>query len=191
MTKPTLYVSDITVRYREVPYLEKCPKCNASFLGDGTDDSSHNLTVWEFQDQSRPHFIKDGEVRELNRCMVEPGEMFIERIAYVCGVCGEVLAEGELNTPIEYLDENDKSHPVTTKQILALADAHIKHFTLLILRHNDGTMKGVRVDECKKYIEVWSAIRNKGGDNLTKEERNEVFDAVSSGDYDKLLRSQD
>lgn len=83
---------------------------------------------------------------------------------------------------------------ITQPQLLALAIAHIHRFSNLI----DGAKwrTGVRVDECKRYLALWRGVYVKAVDarvvtitkaKLTRDERNEIDEALECGDYDKLL----
>jgi hypothetical protein len=71
--------------------------------------------------------------------------------------------------------------PLTSGQVLALADYHIRHFTRMEGR------PGVREDERCHYLRLWRAIHAKGGQDLAPFEQTEVTEAVMSGDFDESL----
>lgn len=75
------------------------------------------------------------------------------------------------------------SKQITEKQILLIADEHIKRFTRWItLPHS-----GVNVAECRAYLAIWESVKAKSGKGLTPEEEGELMDAIESGGYDELL----
>lgn len=82
----------------------------------------------------------------------------------------------------EEMNLNPPSH-----QIVKIADEHIEHFQRLIRK----SATGVRLAECKAYLRIWESIRLKGGENLEVGERAELRDAITSGDYDHILRPID
>ena len=83
---------------------------------------------------------------------------------------------------------------LTKSQLVALADAHIKRFTKLIAQSKNGA-SGIREDECEHYQGLWVSIKAKSLTNedpypsFTRDEKSEIGDAVSSGDYDTLLEN--
>jgi len=77
-------------------------------------------------------------------------------------------------------------------QIEALAIDHMRHFRNLIKRAQAGE-KGIREDECMKYLKCWRSIyakvrryKNPKNDFIRREEF-EIRDAIDSDDYDDLL----
>ena len=75
---------------------------------------------------------------------------------------------------------------ITTEQIAKIADEHIKHFQELIRKGATG----VRVAECKNYLRIWECIRLKLGRDMGHEEWDELNDAITSGDYDHILKEK-
>lgn len=71
----------------------------------------------------------------------------------------------------------------TTSQILRLADEHIRHYRRLISKSG----MGVRAAECKTLLHLWENVKEKGGQNLSPQQMDELRDAVTSGDYDDIL----
>jgi hypothetical protein len=69
--------------------------------------------------------------------------------------------------------------------VRALAAAHIALYADRI----ELKSRGVMLDECAHYREVWVSIRTAmaRGTELGTEERHELYDAVTSGDHDMLL----
>jgi hypothetical protein len=78
---------------------------------------------------------------------------------------------------------------LTNHQVAALAAAHIKRFSWLIEQANEGS-PNIRVDECEYYLTVWTGVAQKvragtySPENLSVHERDELRDAIASGDYD-------
>lgn len=71
-------------------------------------------------------------------------------------------------------------------QIAALAKAHIVRFEGMLASGH----RSVRADECEHYLRIWREVERKGNfSDLTEEERNEIDDAIYSGDYDRLLEA--
>ena len=68
------------------------------------------------------------------------------------------------------------------KNILRLAMIHIQRFKHRIeIAHRGFT--GIRLVECERYLKLWESIRDKGTwEKLTEAERNEVADAIFSGE---------
>jgi hypothetical protein len=80
---------------------------------------------------------------------------------------------------------------LSAKQLLALAKRHVRRFKRL-LDPSFPSPESVRRDECEAYLALWTKIRDyQAAANeritLTPEERNEVFDAIDSGDSDNLF----
>lgn len=93
-------------------------------------------------------------------------------------------------------------------KLLVLAEKHTRHFKNLSRQSDDGVL-GIRRDECEHYAFIWSTLWNKVnnaivsknvpaeerqkltqqdcGLELDEEERQEVHDAIMSGEYDDLL----
>jgi hypothetical protein len=79
------------------------------------------------------------------------------------------------------------------RQLLALAAAHIRHFTRQLTAGNRGD-DTVRLDETGDYLETWRRAHRdleagKGFAELQPEARTEIQDAIDCGDYDDLLDS--
>lgn len=80
---------------------------------------------------------------------------------------------------------------ITQPQLLALAIAHIHRFTNLIA--GSKWSKDVRVDECQRYLAIWRGTYKKASRPeyvktvLSRDERNEIVDALECGDYDALM----
>jgi len=73
--------------------------------------------------------------------------------------------------------------------IAKIAEAHKRRFENLLASggHN------VRVGECKHYLAVWAVVaaHNRDGVPLEDEGRNELVEALYSGDYDKMLTPEE
>ena len=69
--------------------------------------------------------------------------------------------------------------------VLALAAAHIAQFAERI----ELKQRGTRVEDCRYYLELWVSIRTaiNLGRSLGSEQVQELYDAVTSGDWDALL----
>jgi hypothetical protein len=78
---------------------------------------------------------------------------------------------------------------ITQPQIIALAIAHIHRFSFRISESHWN--KSVNVAECRQYLAIWRGIYDKtygvSGRILTRDERNEIVDALESGDFKGLL----
>lgn len=81
----------------------------------------------------------------------------------------------------------DHAVSLTPLQLTALAQLHITRFETLIAQARDGR-RGVRIKECENLIAVWrQVLANPRWDDLSLDARNEIIDAIESGDYDELL----
>jgi hypothetical protein len=79
----------------------------------------------------------------------------------------------------------------TPDKIVRVAEKHITLYTHRVrLGEEVGGIRGknINVSECKKYLAIWTSIKNKGGQNLTPEEVIEVEDAYDSGNYDDIFK---
>lgn len=91
---------------------------------------------------------------------------------------------------------------VPADKLLALANAHVKRFGIMVHNAREGA-RGIRLDECEHYLYIWSDLQQKVNNaivsreegvliesvrvDLDEEEENEVQDAIDCGDYDQLL----
>lgn len=78
------------------------------------------------------------------------------------------------------------------RQVKALVDEHCGLYEKRLRRASESPF--IRVDECNKLLAIWRSIGTKLTlDNwrfkLTRAEICEIEDAVSSGDYDAVLRA--
>lgn len=78
------------------------------------------------------------------------------------------------------------------RQVRALADAHTSRYENLLRKAKEGA-KGIRAEECQVFLGIWRSIAKKLEQGnwrirLTKQEVNEIRDAIISGDYDQTLR---
>lgn len=71
--------------------------------------------------------------------------------------------------------------PLTTGQVLQVADHHVRHFERMEGQRN------VREDERRHYLQLWRGIQQKGGVDLAPFEQAEIADAVMSGEFDESL----
>lgn len=79
------------------------------------------------------------------------------------------------------------------RQMRALADAHIRMYENRVRKAKQG-FKGIRLDECERFLGIWKSIGSKLGQGnwrlrLTRPEVNEIRDALASGDYDVTLNT--
>jgi hypothetical protein len=79
------------------------------------------------------------------------------------------------------------------RQVRALADAHVSRYENLLFKAKQGA-KGIRADECQVFLGIWRSIAKKLEQGtwrlrLTRQEINEIKDAIMSGDYDQTLRA--
>jgi hypothetical protein len=80
---------------------------------------------------------------------------------------------------------------ITQTQLIALAIAHIHRFSFRISESHWN--KSVNVAECRQYLTLWQGIYDKMSKPLsptrllTRDERNEIVDALESGDFEGLL----
>lgn len=72
---------------------------------------------------------------------------------------------------------------IPPENLTVLSDMHIRRYENLLR----SSSSYVRKSECKQYAEIWRSIKIKNGQDLTTAERNEVYDAITSGEYDELL----
>jgi hypothetical protein len=72
---------------------------------------------------------------------------------------------------------------IPSDNLITLSDMHIRRYENLLR----SSSSYVRKSECKQYAEIWRSIKVKNGQGLTTAERNEVYDAITSGEYDDLL----
>lgn len=82
-----LAVDDLITRRREVRIPNKCPKCGADLMLEGS------IKVWEYQDQSRSaHLIEtDGHPIEFEDDLPQQGESYL-MLSYQCMKCNQSLA---------------------------------------------------------------------------------------------------
>lgn len=82
----------------------------------------------------------------------------------------------------------------TPDKIVRVAEKHITMYTHRIRLGTEerDSIRGrsINVPDCKKYLVIWESIKTKGGQNLSREELNEVEDAYDSGDYDNIFTEQ-
>jgi hypothetical protein len=74
--------------------------------------------------------------------------------------------------------------------VLTLADLHVGRFAHMVEIANSG---GVRLGEAQAYLELWKAIRvaTAADRDLTSEQREELFDACTCGEYDVHLAAEE
>jgi len=74
---------------------------------------------------------------------------------------------------------------LSNKTVLALAAAHIAQFAERI----ELRQRGTRVEDCRYYLDLWVSIRTaiNLGRSLGSEQVQELYDAVTCGDYDHYL----
>lgn len=75
---------------------------------------------------------------------------------------------------------------INAKQIVAIADLHVEKFRRMLDAASRGS-PAIRADECRHYLNVWSSIVRKHGQNLTPTEASEVRDAIDSEEFDDVL----
>ncbi len=81
---------------------------------------------------------------------------------------------------------------INDAQIEALAIAHVRRFRNMLSRAQQG-VRGIREDECRKYLTCWRSIFGKVKEfkdpkrKFIRREEFEIRDAIESGDYDDLL----
>ena len=81
------------------------------------------------------------------------------------------------------------------RQAKALAEDHVEQFQKKIDAHREG-FRGIRPEECKRYLEIWRGIlllatpERWDSASLAANEKDEIRDAISSGDYDGLINSR-
>jgi hypothetical protein len=80
---------------------------------------------------------------------------------------------------------------LTSAQLIALAQSHIRRYDNLIAAANSGH-PGIRVDECVEYLRIWtdtlsSAQEGRVFDSMSGLSKWEVRDAIESGEYDEML----
>lgn len=87
---------------------------------------------------------------------------------------------------------------LTPKQILMLAARHELRFSTLLEKARaeetpERVKRTINVGDCLHYKSVWGSIKAKGGvwKDMSSQERGEVIDAVSSGEFDDLLAKAD
>jgi hypothetical protein len=91
---------------------------------------------------------------------------------FECPACGPSTPKVTLET-------------ITPRQILALADAHIRHYQGM--QSVNATRTGIRLGEVNAYLGIWTSVREKRGLELSYVEKSEIVDAIDCGDYDELL----
>lgn len=69
---------------------------------------------------------------------------------------------------------------VTPEQILQVADDHMRMFSRRVAFARAGR-KGYNLEECEHYLSIWTSITEKGAQDLTEEENDEIRDAYESG----------
>lgn len=92
-----------------------------------------------------------------------------------------------------------KYDKLNDRQLKGLVDAHCGLYEGRLRRAGSATRlnapaSGIRVDECQKLLGIWRSIGTKLSQGnwrlrLTNSEVNEIRDAISSGDFDAMLRS--
>ncbi len=75
---------------------------------------------------------------------------------------------------------------ISPDNLSILSEQHIRRYEKMLASHSSY----VRKSECKQYAAIWRSIRDKKGQELTSVERNEVYEAITSGEYDDLLSSE-
>lgn len=76
----------------------------------------------------------------------------------------------------------------TPDKIVRVAEKHIELYENRISYAKTFKADFVNIEECKRYLAIWQSILDKGGQNLTAEEANEVKDAYDSGEYDDIFK---
>lgn len=78
---------------------------------------------------------------------------------------------------------------LSAKTALSLAAAHIGHFAEQI----ELCGRGVNVPECRYYLTLWTEVRTAvlRGRELGSEQLGELHDAVTSGDFESYLESDE
>jgi hypothetical protein len=92
-----LTICDVIVRPREVEVPDVCPRCDVAL-----DQFLHR--GWEYREQSRPVRIDaQGQIENDDDAQAttipEGGEGFIGYVAISCGLCGQIIAEGNVERP--------------------------------------------------------------------------------------------
>lgn len=114
---------------------------------------------------------------EFIRAVVTPPELMKrllkQRVAFVPDEAWDALE----------LPRGDQTLPVgfTPAVIKVMAQEHMKLFEKRIASGS----RHIRVDECKKYLELWTGIDRKGGKGFTLAEKQEIDEAIQTGDYNK------
>ena len=83
-----------------------------------------------------------------------------------------------------------KPDQLSTAQLKALAIAHVRRFEHRVKKGG----RAVDHEECERYLTIWRGILSKANHSpqwrllLSKGEKQEIQDAIESGDYEELLR---
>lgn len=73
---------------------------------------------------------------------------------------------------------------LTAEKLLKLADKHIQ----LYERRLASGSPVVNAAKCHAYLIIWKSIKEKKGVDLSELERQEIVEALDSGEYDDLLQ---
>lgn len=90
-----------------------------------------------------------------------------------------------------------KAEDLSARTILTLASMHVKRFETLIHNAKEGA-RGINQGDCEHYLVIWQALQRRalkalisqaGHVCMTEDERDELQDAIDSGDYDDVISS--
>lgn len=73
---------------------------------------------------------------------------------------------------------------ITPEQVCKIADKHITMY----LNRIKSKARHVNIVECQMYLSIWQGVKAKGGKELTHQELGELLDAISSGEFDDILK---
>jgi hypothetical protein len=73
---------------------------------------------------------------------------------------------------------------ISPDQIQALAEAHIRHFVNLL---SGRSRFQINESECCAYLNLWKAIKSASPSTLDARQKQEIAEAIFSGDYDHIM----